>query len=195
MSLSINDAVKYTDINNEFIDNLQWMPSDSITNQIISVEPSADLVVATYGLVFDDYNRLVMIEYNNERLALPGGKININEQLSPSKSFRLAAKFQCRKEVKVLKCLGFHKFIMEKEKPENYAYPYPECYTQYFLARVISDNNETTEKNITKFGSLNREDALKEPQVQRVLPLYELACHHLSLSNEVDKYTTDVRQV
>ena len=129
-----------------------------------SLEAPYDLTATTFVIVFDQDKNVIMMNNKKRGLELSGGHIEVGE--NPQQAARREAREEVDVEVGELVPIGYQMNWLICQKPDNYQYPYPISYQQFYTARMV------------KKLAFKENDECDEPLI---LPV-AMALQHLKLS-------------
>jgi 8-oxo-dGTP pyrophosphatase MutT (NUDIX family) len=114
-----------------------YMPRPNLTCVVFTdTMPPAELTTTGFVVVLDGDHVILVNELQRARLEIPGGHVD------PGETPPEAALREVYEEVGVivdnLKPIGYLRQVVHGEKPENYSYPYPISFQQFFMGDIVS---------------------------------------------------------
>jgi 8-oxo-dGTP diphosphatase len=153
--------------------NLAWLPQPNESQVMLAPHfPPPELVSTACAVAFSD-DRLLMTNLRRRGWDIPGGHVEQGEQ--PEETVRREVKEEAGATLGALHLLGYQRLRLLGPQPQEYRYPYPDCYQVFYWAHVgsLKDFLPTAEtEGCALFTPL---EARTLSWVQRHRELYEAA--------------------
>ena len=116
------------------VNNLPYLPipnkSEIVITETLSPE---ELTTSSFAVIFDNYG-IWMIHNQKRGYDIAGGHKEKNE--SSKNTVIREVKEEANIILSFVKPIGYQKLIVEAQKPENYKYPFPISYMQFFWGEL-----------------------------------------------------------
>ena len=135
-------------------------------------EPPAELTSSALILAFAG-ERLLMTRLRRRDWDIPGGHVEQGE--TPAETARRELDEETGATVGSLRVLGYDKFIVYAPRPEGYRYPFPISYQLFYLAKIVSLEPFTSNREALERRLFSPEEARRLSWVQANRELYAAA--------------------
>lgn len=137
------------------VKNLPYLPIPNKSEIILTEIPSpSDLTTSSFAVIFEN-DGIWMINNQKRGYDIAGGHIEKGE--TPKQAVNREVKEEGNITLKFVKPIGYQKLIVKTHKPENYKYPFPISYMQFFWGELdnISEYVENNECKKPVYFSFN----------------------------------------
>jgi 8-oxo-dGTP diphosphatase len=116
--------------------NLAWLPQPNESQLLLASDlPPPELVTTAFAGAFAG-DRLLMTNLRSRGWDLPGGHVELGEQ--PEETVRREVQEEAGATLGALHLLGYQRLRLLGPQPQEYRYPYPDCYQVFYWAQVES---------------------------------------------------------
>lgn len=156
--------------------NVKYLPHPNCVEFIVTYKLAPfDLTKTAFVIPFVDEKRVILAHNQRRGLEIPGGHID------PGEDFFQAAKRECLEEtgygITDIVPLGYLKMTSGGDVPNDWGYPHPISYQQFFAGVISSrhpfeSNDECREPSMLKIdnlGPLNDEQRMLIGQAHRLI--------------------------
>lgn len=147
--------------------NVKYLPQPNRVEFIVTYKLAPmELTKTAFVIPFVDHGHVIMAHNQRRGLEIPGGHID------PGENFFQAAKRECLEEtgysIDDIVPLGYLKMVSEGDVPNDWGYPHPISYQQFFtgivdgkhLFEVNDECKEPSVLNMDNLSSLNDEQQM-----------------------------------